>query len=97
LCIHDSIATDFYIYVTSNAIIETCKQLRFAPLTLNSLLLKKSFEIASFDESNDNWKIINDFDWLSFYEPSPNWCKISEEERDQPSENNYVKYINIFF
>jgi len=90
LRIHDSIATDFYIYVTSSAIIENCKQLRFAPLTLNSLLLKKSFEIASFDESLNNWKIINDFDWLSSYEPSPNWCEIPEEERDQPSENNYV-------
>jgi len=90
LRIHDSIATDFYIYVTSSAIIENCKQLRFAPLTLNSPLLKKSFEIASFDESNNNWKIINDFDWLSSYEPSPNWCEIPEEERDQPSENNYL-------
>ncbi|XP_015376809.1 PREDICTED: tubulin-specific chaperone C [Diuraphis noxia] len=90
LRIHDTFATDFYIYVTSSAIIENCKQLRFAPLTLSSLILKKSFEIANFDESNNNWKIINDFDWLSSYESSPNWCEIPEEERDQPSENNYV-------
>ncbi|XP_022176921.1 tubulin-specific chaperone C [Myzus persicae] len=90
LRIHDTFATDFYIYVTSSAIIENCKQLRFAPITLNSLLLKKSFEIANFDETNNNWKIINDFDWLSSYESSPNWCEIPEEERDQPSANNYV-------
>lgn len=84
LRIHDTIATDFYIYVTSSAIIENCKHLRFAPLTLNSTILKKSFEMAKFNKSNNNWKVINDFDWLSSYEPSPNWCEIPEGERNQP-------------
>lgn len=84
LRIHDTVATDFYIYVTSSAIIENCKQLRFAPLSLNSALIKKSFEMANFNESNNNWKVINDFDWLSSYESSPNWCEIPEEERSQP-------------
>lgn len=90
LRIHDTFATDFYIYVTSSAIIENSKQLRFAPITLSSPLLQKSFKIANFDESNNNWKIINDFDWLSSYESSPNWCEIPEEERNQPLEDNYV-------
>jgi len=85
LRIHDTVATDFYIYVTSSAIIENCKQLRFAPLSLDSPLIKMSFEMANFDESNNNWKVINDFDWLSSYESSPNWCEIPELERDQPS------------
>lgn len=85
LRIHDTVATDFYIYVTSSAIIENCKQLRFAPLSLNNPLIKMSFEMANFDESNNNWKVINDFDWLSSYESSPNWCEIPELERDQPS------------
>lgn len=84
LRIHDTVATDFYLYVTSSAIIENCKQLRFAPITLNSPVIKKSFETANLDESNNNWKVINDFDWLSSYEPSPNWCEIPEKERNQP-------------
>lgn len=84
LRIHDTVTTDFYIYVTSSAIIENCKQLRFAPLTLNSPLLEKYFKMADFDESNNNWKVINDFDWLSSYESSPNWCELPEEERNQP-------------
>lgn len=84
LRIHDTVATDFYIYVTSSAIIENCKQLRFAPLLLDSPLIKRSFEMANFNETNNNWKIINDFDWLSSYESSPNWSEIPEEERSQP-------------
>lgn len=90
LRIHDTVATDFYIYVTSSAIIENCKQLRFAPLTLNSPLIETSFQQTGFDKSNNNWKVINDFDWLSSYELSPNWCEIPEEERNQPlgEENN---------
>lgn len=84
LRIHDTAATDFYIYVTSSAIIENCKELRFAPLTLNSPLIQKSFELTGFDGSNNNWKVINDFDWLSSYESSPNWCEIPEEEQNQP-------------
>lgn len=88
LRIHDTIASEFYIYVTSSAIIENCKQLRFAPLTLNSAPIIKSFEMAGFKESNNNWKVVNDFDWLSSYEPSPNWCEIPVEERNQPLEDN---------
>jgi len=88
LRVHDTVATDFYIYVTSSAIIENCKQLRFAPISLDNPLIKKSFEMANFCESNNNWKIINDFDWLSSYEPSPNWCEIPEIERIQPSIQN---------
>lgn len=84
LRIHDTVATDFYIYVTSSAIIENCKQLRFAPLLLDSPLIKRSFEMANFNETNNNWKIINDFDWLSSYESSPNWSEIPKEERSQP-------------
>lgn len=84
LRIHDTFSCNFYIYVTSSAIIENCKQLQFAPLTLNSTLVKKSFEMSNFVESNNNWKVINDFDWLSSYEPSPNWHVIPEEERNQP-------------
>jgi tubulin-specific chaperone C len=86
LRIHDTFDTSFYIYVTSSAIIENSKQLRFAPLSLNSALFKKAFRMANFDEFRNNWKIVNDFDWLSSYESSPNWCEIPEEERKQPSE-----------
>lgn len=88
LRIHDTYATDFYIYVTSSAIIENCQQLRFAPLTLNSTQLNHSFEMANFDMSHNNWKVINDFDWLSSCESSPNWCEIPEDERNQPLEED---------
>lgn len=91
LRIHDTVETDFYIYVTSSAIIENSKQLRFAPIMLNSSpILKKSFKMLNFDEPTNNWKIINDFDWLSSYESSPNWCEIPEEERNQPLEENTI-------
>lgn len=95
LRIHDTVATDFYIYVTSSAIIENCKQLRFAPITLNSPLIKTTFEAANLDESNNNWKVINDFDWLSSYEASPNWCVIPEEERNQPLDEDIVKDVTL--
>ncbi|XP_025201998.1 tubulin-specific chaperone C [Melanaphis sacchari] len=93
LRIHDTFDTSFYIYVTSSAIIENSKQLQFAPLSLKGLILKKAFEMAKFDESKNNWKIVNDFDWLSSYEPSPNWCEIPEQERKQPYEDNMLLYL----
>ncbi|XP_026818606.1 tubulin-specific chaperone C-like [Rhopalosiphum maidis] len=101
LRIHDTFDTSFYIYVASSTIIENSKQLRFAPLSYNSsALLKKAFRMANFDEFKNNWKIVNDLDWLSSYEPSPNWCEIPEEERQQPNEETmllqfYPRLLNM--
>ncbi|XP_050423246.1 tubulin-specific chaperone C-like [Adelges cooleyi] len=85
LRVHDTKLCDFYIYVVSTAIIENCKDLRFGPLLLNSPTIEKCFESTAFDRNKNNWKLINDFDWLSSYEPSPNWTEISENDRNQPS------------
>lgn len=93
LRIHDTVDTKFYMYVTSSAIMENSKKLQFAPISFNtSLILKKAFEMADFDLSKNNWKIVNDFDWLSS-DPSPNWCEIPEQERKQPYEDNMLLYL----
>ncbi|XP_060848650.1 tubulin-specific chaperone C-like [Rhopalosiphum padi] len=100
LRIYDTFDTSFYNYVSENTIIENSKQLRFAPLSLNnSKLLTKVFRIANFDEFKNNWKIVNDLDWLSSCEPSPNWCEIPEEERQQPNDETklllfYPRYLD---
>ncbi|XP_050537573.1 tubulin-specific chaperone C [Daktulosphaira vitifoliae] len=88
LRIHETSSCDFYIYVVSSAIIENSKNLRFGPLKINNPIIENIFKVIKFDINNNNWKIINDFDWLSSYEPSPNWKEIPEYEYNQPNLEN---------
>eukprot|EP00800_Vazella_pourtalesii_P002622 TRINITY_DN1256_c0_g1_i1.p1 TRINITY_DN1256_c0_g1~~TRINITY_DN1256_c0_g1_i1.p1 ORF type:complete len:356 (+),score=56.95 TRINITY_DN1256_c0_g1_i1:54-1070(+) len=81
LRIHTSSKCDFYIHVTSRAIIEDCKQLRFAPFTNNYPTFQEDFTQSGLDESSNNWAIVNDFNWLSINEVSPNWCILQEDQR----------------
>ena len=81
LRIHTSSKCDFYIHVTSRAIIEDCKELRFAPFTNKYSTLKDDFVQSGLDENSNNWDIVNDFNWLSNNEASPNWCILKEDQR----------------
>ena len=75
LRIHESINTDFYINVASRTIIENCSQVRFAPYAWNYKSMEKQEDIG------DNWKMIDDFNWLVQNQKSPNWTFIEENER----------------
>ena len=75
LRIHESIDTDFYINVSSRTIIENCKRVRFAPYAWTCRITKKLEDIG------DNWRMIDDFNWLVLNQKSPNWSFIEENER----------------
>jgi hypothetical protein len=77
LRIHESLDTDFYINVTSRTIIENCKSVRFAPYAWSYKNMKNQVEIG------DNWKMIDDFNWLVLNQKSPNWSFIEETERSK--------------
>ena len=81
LRIHTSKQCDFYIHVTSRAIIEDSTELRFAPFNFLYPNIGEDYLISGLDRGTNNWEIVNDFNWLSSNEVSPNWSLIREEER----------------
>lgn len=80
LRIHCTYDTDFYIHVTSRAIIENSQRIRVAPYNWEYPNMKVHFEIVGLDISQNNWNLIDDFNWLSS-SPSPNWSMINEDDR----------------
>ena len=81
LRIHTTKQCDFYIHVTSRAIMEDSTQLRFAPFSCTYPTIENDYLSSGLDRNTNNWEIVNDFNWLSSSEVSPNWCLISKEER----------------
>ncbi|KAK0721507.1 tubulin binding cofactor C-domain-containing protein [Apiosordaria backusii] len=71
--IHDCEEVDFYLWVTSEPIVEGCKQVRFAPLPEG---------LGAGEEKGENkWGEVKDFLWLKQGEQSPNWSVLPEGER----------------
>ena len=42
----------------------------------------EEFNRVNMEPANNNWNLIDDFNWLSL-EPSPNWSILPEDERVQ--------------
>lgn len=78
LRLHTSSACDIYIRVTSRAIIEDCKDIKFAPSTYAYENYDAHMDAAGLDKSVNNWTNVGDFNWLSTDKPSPNWTQIDE-------------------
>ena len=76
LRIHNSIATKFYIHVTSKAIIEDSEELGFGKFQWDYPNLDDDFDRAGLDRNVNNWEEVDDFNWLKIDEHSPNWYKI---------------------
>lgn len=66
--IHDALDADFYLKVGSKPIIETCRNLGFAPY------------LGGEPSERNLWAEVEDFNWLR-QQPSPNWTVITEPER----------------
>uniref|UniRef100_A0A1B6DSI0 C-CAP/cofactor C-like domain-containing protein n=1 Tax=Clastoptera arizonana TaxID=38151 RepID=A0A1B6DSI0_9HEMI len=82
LRIHSTHHCNFFIHVTSRAIIEDTDQVGFAPFSWKYNDLDKHFKMSGLDLELNNWNMINDFNWLSSNVPSPNWRIIPLEERN---------------
>jgi hypothetical protein len=70
LRIHNTTASDFYISVIGNPIIEHCERVRFAPL--------KGLESGP-------WNDVKDFDCPTTCDVSPNWCVIPDQDVKIPT------------
>lgn len=69
----------FKIYTSARSMLESSRELEFHRLSLDSLEDKSAEQVrdllikANFDEQNNNWKCIDDFDWLSPDSASKNY------------------------
>lgn len=75
--------TDFYLHVTSRAIIEDSKNVRFAPYNWSYENLDSDFEKSGLDTTTNNWNQVDDFNWLANDAASPNWTILPESVRKQ--------------
>ena len=80
---HKSNECDFYLHVRGRAIIEDCRECRFAPYNRDYSDKGNDFSLADLDVSTNNWSLVDDFNWLSTEKPSPNWSILPENERIQ--------------
>jgi len=76
LRIHATANTKFFIHVTSKAIIEDCEEVGFGCYFWRYPLLEEHFTAAGLDIETNNWREIDDFNWLKLDEKSPNWYTI---------------------
>ena len=79
LRIHTSMNSKFYIHVTSKAIIEDCEELGFATYDFEYENRDEHFLLSGLSRDTNNWKEVDDFNWLKLNEPSPNWYFIQQE------------------
>lgn len=73
LRIHKTTQSDFYIHVTSKAIIEDCHRVRFSDYSLDYPALMEHYQLSGLDQARNNWRDVDDFNWLASDSPSPNW------------------------
>lgn len=78
---HNTKDTQIYLHVTSRAIIEDCQGVSFAPLTWTYSNMDADFAVSGLDKNRNNWDQVDDFNWLAFDTPSPNWTVIPVSDR----------------
>ena len=78
--LHTSTGCDFYLHVASHPIVERCDGLRFAPYPALPAPLAGVVAAAGLDPSRNEWRQVDDFDWLKVRSPEP-------EPEPNPSSN----------
>ncbi|XP_077017938.1 tubulin-specific chaperone C [Tamandua tetradactyla] len=81
LRVHSTRDTRIFLQVTSRAIVEDCSGIQLAPYTWSYPEIDKDFKDSGLDRSKNNWKDVDDFNWLARGVASPNWSILPEEER----------------
>lgn len=82
LRVHSSSQCDFYLHVTSRAIIEDTVSVRVAPYNWTYDEIDKQFSLLGWDLTKNHWDSMDDFNWLASDKPSPNWCILPESDRE---------------
>ncbi|CAH0561036.1 unnamed protein product [Brassicogethes aeneus] len=73
LRLHSSKNVTIFLHVTSRAIMEDCTDIIFGPYNFHYQDKESDFAHAGLDLNINNWKSIDDFNWLNIDKPSPNW------------------------
>ena len=81
LRIHTTTDSQFYIHVTSKAIIEDCTRVDFAPYNWKYDDLDNHYEVSGLSRSINNWDDVDDFNWLASDKRSPHWNVLAEDKR----------------
>lgn len=81
LRVHHTVECQFYLYVTSRAIIEDCHGIGFAPFNWKYDGIESHFKASRLDGMKNNWQQVDDFNWLKTEQQSPNWYTISEQSK----------------
>lgn len=81
LRVHTTTKTNFYLHVTSRAIIEDCNTVAFAPYNWSYSEIDADYDRTGLDRLRNNWDDVDDFNWLASDMHSPNWSIIAEEKR----------------
>ncbi|XP_022081610.1 tubulin-specific chaperone C-like [Acanthaster planci] len=81
LRVHHTTSTQFYLHVTSRAIIEDTSDVGFAPYNWSYDGQEDDFQTSQLDRSRNSWDDVDDFNWLASDKASPNWSVIPPEKR----------------
>jgi len=81
LRVHSAYDSQFYLHVTSRAIIEDSSRVVFAPYNWSYEGLDEHYVVSGLDKSRNNWDDIDDFNWLATDVHSPNWSVLEEDKR----------------
>jgi hypothetical protein len=79
LRIHLTFNSYFFIIVSSNPIIEDCRELKFSPLFINYSKFDENLETSKIEISKNKWNNVLDFKWHK-KEKSPNFELIEQPE-----------------
>ncbi|XP_040567297.1 tubulin-specific chaperone C [Lepeophtheirus salmonis] len=81
LRMHNSTNCYVYLHVTSKGIVEGCNNVGFGPYAVKFPGLNELMDKSGLDRGLNHWDGIQDFNWLTPDQPSPNWFVIPEEKR----------------
>nr|CAB3266847.1 tubulin-specific chaperone C-like [Phallusia mammillata] len=81
LRVHHTSDTNFYLNVSSRAIIEDTTKVGFAPYNFDYPELENHLKLAGLNGCKNNWNKVDDFNWLAMDSVSPNWQIINAENR----------------
>lgn len=82
LRVHGTRHSDFYLHVTSRAIIEDTTDVRFAPYQWKYENIISHFQMSGLDMNKNNWDLVDDFNWLASDKPSPNWQIMKDNDQN---------------
>lgn len=77
LRVHATQNSDLRIHVSTRAILEDCKELRIGRYNWEYDGDEADWNNSGLDRSINNWKSVDDFNWLAADKPSPNWSVLA--------------------